>query len=401
MTIRRNARRRIFGLGVILGLAIVSLPASDALAYPTVMSSGLTISKPGVQPGYVIFGAPDGNAYAIDAKGQVARKWSSPLPNTQLGYTRPMANGNLLARVQPMRATAGEDGQRAETTGADSVIELNQNGRVMWTYTDPERSLHHDEERIENGDTLFVCSKDLDRPDVSKRLLKDDCLIEVDKAGKIVWEWQTVDHLDELGLSKEVRAEIMNGYGGDRRGLGAPAPTRGFDYLHMNAASPIPASAGHTDPRFRAGNIIVSYRYISTIAVVDKDSKKIVWKMTGTTIGQHNPHFIPSGVPGTGHVLVFDNGNVDENTNPMHISSRPNSRILEIDPLNNSIAWRYTADMSNRPFWSFFSHYISGAQRQPNGKRGKTLGRSLGRRAQDDDEKHERHDRFGDQPGGQ
>jgi hypothetical protein len=32
-----------------------------------------------------------------------------------------------------------------------------------------------------------------------------------------------------------------------------------------------------------------------------------------------------------------------------------------------SIAWQYTAEMSNRPSWSFFSHYISSAQRQPNG----------------------------------
>jgi hypothetical protein len=40
---------------------------------------------------------------------------------------------------------------------------------------------------------------------------------------------------------------------------------------------------------------------------------------------------------------------------------------VEINPLDNSIAWQYTAEMSNRPIWSFFSHYISSAQRQPNG----------------------------------
>jgi len=148
---------------------------------------------------------------------------------------------------------------------------------------------------------------------------------------------------------------------------GAPPPAGGMDYLHMNAASPIPASAGHTDPRFRAGNIIVSYRFINTIAVVDHASKKIVWKMTGASIGQHNPNFIPAGMPGTGHILVFDNGNVDTNTNPMHIGSRPNSRVLEINPIDNSIVWEYTADKSNLPLWSFFSHYISSAQRLPNG----------------------------------
>ena len=65
--------------------------------------------------------------------------------------------------------------------------------------------------------------------------------------------------------------------------------------------------------------------------------------------------------------MVFDNGYVDGNTNPFRISSRPYSRILEINPLDNSTAWEYTAENSNRSIWTFFSHYISGAQRQSNG----------------------------------
>jgi hypothetical protein len=355
-------RRRLVLVAVLLNLVAVG-----ALAYPTVFQLGLTISKPGVQPGYVIFGAPDGHAYAIDTKGNVAKRWSSPEPNTELGYTRPLANGNLLARLQPARSLSGDAGARAEMAGADSVIEMSQDGRMVWKYTDRVRSLHHDEERMENGNTLLVCSKDLDIPAISKRLLRDDCLIEVDPSGKVVWEWQTADHLDDLELPQEVRAEIMNGYGGQRTGFGAPPPTKGFDYLHMNAASPIPASARHTDPRFKAGNVVVSYRFINTLAVVDKATKKIVWKTVNLTIGQHNPHFLPAGVPGTGHLLVFDNGNVDADTNPRHASSRPNSRVLEINPVDSSIAWEYTAEKSNRPNWSFFSHYISGAERQPNG----------------------------------
>ena len=63
----------------------------------------------------------------------------------------------------------------------------------------------------------------------------------------------------------------------------------------------------------------------------------------------------------------FDNGLVDADTNPRHVSSRPNSRVLEINPVDMSIAWEYNAEKSNRPLWTFFSHYISGAQRQPNG----------------------------------
>jgi hypothetical protein len=64
---------------------------------------------------------------------------------------------------------------------------------------------------------------------------------------------------------------------------------------------------------------------------------------------------------------VFDNGYVDVATNPRRSSSRPFSRVVEINPLDNSIAWIYAADKSDQPIWTFFSHYIGGAQRLANG----------------------------------
>jgi len=185
---------------------------------------------------------------------------------------------------------------------------------------------------------------------------------------------QTADHIDDLELPHEVRAQIMEGYpSGQRTGLPAPAATKGFDYLHMNAASPIPESAGHTDPRFKPGNVIVSYRYINTLAVVDRDTTKIVWKTVGLTIGQHNPHFVPEGLPGTRNLLVFDNGYVDGNTNPYRASTRPYSRVLEINPLDKSIVWEYTAENRNRPIWTLLSQYIY----FPRSKGGRELAEAL------------------------
>ena len=75
---------------IAVGFTLLTIGVLGAYGYPSVFQLGLTISKPGVQPGYVIFGAPDGNAYAIDVMGKVAKKWASPIPNTTLGYTRPL-----------------------------------------------------------------------------------------------------------------------------------------------------------------------------------------------------------------------------------------------------------------------------------------------------------------------
>ena len=299
----------------------------------------------------MIFAAPDGVVYAVDTQGQVVKKWTSPEPNTDLAYTRPLPDGNLLGRIQRREP----DGTLSETGGAD-IIEMTQAGRVVWKYSDPVRILHHDQERMFNGNTLITCSKEIRVPAISQTSLKDDCVIEVDGSGKIVWEWQTADHFDELGLSAEARATVSAG----REVKG------GWDWAHVNAASPIPATTGHSDPRFKPGNVMISYRNLNTIVVVDRESKKIVWK-ANMTIGQHNVHMLPVGVPGTGNVLVFDNGGIPPNANPQRAFARPNSRVLEINPLTMAIVSEYNAEKSGRPIWTFFSHFISSAQRQPNG----------------------------------
>jgi Arylsulfotransferase (ASST) len=339
-------------IAAILGSAVLSFSASEAFAYPTVVNQGMTILKPGVQPGYVIFAAPDGIVYAVNAKGEVVKKWTSPESDAALGYTRPLPNGNLLGRLQRREA----DGTLAETGGAD-IFEMTQAGRVVWKYSDSERMLHHDQERVFNGNTLIACSKEIKVAVVSAKSLKDDCVIEVDGSGKIIWEWQTADHYDELGLSAQARAIILTGR--DVKG--------GWDWAHVNAASPIPANTGHTDPRFKPGNVMISYRNLNMVVVVDKDTKKIVWKADNLTIGQHNIHMLPAGVPGTGNVLVFDNGGIPPNSNPRGAFARSNSRVLEINPLTMSIVSEYTAEKSGRPIWTFFSQFISSAQRQPNG----------------------------------
>ena len=72
MDIRALLRRLILVSTILLAAKIATF------GHATIVPVGLTISKPGVQPGYVIFGAPDGHAHAIEVRGNVAKKWSSP-----------------------------------------------------------------------------------------------------------------------------------------------------------------------------------------------------------------------------------------------------------------------------------------------------------------------------------
>jgi len=125
--------------------------------------------------------------------------------------------------------------------------------------------------------------------------------------------------------------------------------------------------------------VIISSRQASLIAVVARDGS-IVWRLgpdfsrsealraIGQIIGQHHAHLIPKGLPGAGNLLVFDNGGPSGYGDPSPIAptglglfARPNSRVLEINPVTLKLVWSYSSP------GQFFSTNISGAQRLPNG----------------------------------
>src|SRR6516164_7712293 len=100
-------------------------------------------------------------------------------------------------------------------------------------------------------------------------------------------------------------------------------------------------------------NIMLSFRNISTVVMIDRRTGEIYWKLGAPPLsGQHAPTILPNG-----HILLFDNGphRLDE--------TFPFSRVLEIDPATKNIVWKY----QEAPVSNFFSPRISNAQRLPNG----------------------------------
>ena len=99
--------------------------------------------------------------------------------------------------------------------------------------------------------------------------------------------------------------------------------------------------------------VLVSFRNISTVLMIDKASGEITWKIGWDIIArQHDPSLLPNG-----NILIFDNGERRKN------DVRVFSRVVEIDPRTNEIVWEYR----DRPYFNFYSSRISGARRLPNG----------------------------------
>ena len=121
-----------------------------------------------------------------------------------------------------------------------------------------------------------------------------------------------------------------------------------FDYYHMNTINILPETPLSHDPRFRAGNLLVCFRNVSLIAILDKASKQVVWAWgPGELDYPHMPTML-----GNGNILIFDNG-----------TKRKYSRIIELDPVENKVVWEYKAS----PPKNFFTAVEGSAQRLPNG----------------------------------
>lgn len=382
---------------LLLTCLLAALPGL-AFAMPSVYPTGTTIYKPDkCWNGFTVIPALDGNIDGntlIDMNGNVVKVWKGIR--------------GFPARVLPGGHVLGYVGSRPNHQDDTALVQADWNGNIVWKFDrweeirDPGKPpfwsarQHHDyqregnpvgyyapgqEPKVRDGKTLVLAHSNVIKPAISDKLLEDDVIYEVTWDGKIVWEWRASDHFDELGFDEAARNAIhRDPVWGEKRGAG--------DWAHINSMSLLGPNKWFDggDKRFHPDNIIVDGRQINTIWIIDRKSGKIVWKVgpdytatpelrkLGQIIGQHHAHLIPKGLPGAGNILVFDNGGSAGYgaPNPGAVKGvsnavRASSRVLEFDPITLEIVWEYSARTSGYEAFKFFSHYISSAQRLPNG----------------------------------
>ena len=293
--------------------------------------TGLTAFDPDKAcPGYVLYTpmASPGDVYLVDMEGNVAHQWAMPHPPGLYGYLLP--NGNLFYGGK-VRDETWERFPSWKRFKGGVMLEVDPGGNVVWEHRDPDH--HHDHRRTESGGALYMAVEPM-APSLASKVqggvpgsapegMWADVLVEVDADGNRVWEWHAAEHLD-------VKNHIVTH--NDLRD----------EWSHGNTLSPVPG-----------GRVLFSFRNISTVGIVDKASGEIVWELGYETLAQqHDPNMLPNG-----NVLIFDNGSHRRET------GLPFSRAIEVNPANNEIVWEYR----DNPAYNFFSAYISGARRLPNG----------------------------------
>jgi Spy/CpxP family protein refolding chaperone len=392
---------------------------------------GLSISDPRAFQGYNLMSPlASSRTYLFDMQGRAVRTWESDCSPALCPYL--LDNGHVL-RGGSIGVEAQVFGPGPGVGGR--VQEFTWEGDLVWDFRffNARQLPHHDLTRLPNGNVMMIVwdrktAKEAlaagRRPELTgDSHLLSDSLIEIKPTGRttgeVVWEWRLWDHLvQDFDNSKAnygnvaEHPELVNiNYGEDA--LAPIAATKdGADklksvgYIGANAAA---GRAGRGNPDWTHCNavaynpdldqLMISTPHFSEFWIIDHSTTTAEaarhqggrsgkggdllyrWgnprayragkKEDQKLFAQHNAHWIPKGIPGEGHVLVFNNGS----QRPDGSYSSVDEIILAVDSQGRYAYKPGTAYGPEQPVWSyadskktdFYSFFISGAQRLANG----------------------------------
>jgi hypothetical protein len=294
-----------------LGYLVEGGPAPEA--------SGVTRSDPDAWDGYTVYVSSDHpGAFLMDMEGRILHTWTDSLTsiNRMREWTRAWVerDGSIIGI---MRKPA-------------QIRKLDRDSHLLWKYGHLDMRPHHDLEVETDGTVYVLTGRHRRLPWLREEPVIDElvCILKPE-AG-------SVREVDCIDIAEAFRTSEFSDV------LSAPWFGKDGDLFHTNSIDVFKGSIPH--PAFRAGNVLLSFRSIDSIAVLDPDLRQIVWMRRGPWQQQHEARETPDG-----HILLFDNRPDDGQ-----------SRVVEYDVVADTIVWSYTAD-------GFFSRGLGAEQLLPNG----------------------------------
>ncbi len=366
---------------------------------------GILLNEPSAFSGYTLFSPSSSTmTYLIDNEGRLIHSWSSAYKPGQAVYL--LDNGDLLRTANPQSGNAN----RLNAGGAGGRVEkYDWQGHLLWAfeYNNDQHRLHHDVKHLTNGNVLMIAWEYKTAEQaiaagrkptlLSENALWPDHILEVQpdgtSSGTVVWEWHVWDHLIQdydaakanygnVSQHPELIDVNYSALANQQKGSADWNHTNSIAYnpvldqiilsIHnlceiwiIDHSTTTAEAAGHSGGRYGKGGDLL-YRWGNPQA----------YRAGGTGeqqfFGQHDAQWIDEGFPGSGHILVFNNGlrrtagsysTVDEFIPPLD-----NNGIYPALPLGSAYApaaacWCYKAENPT----DFYSSNISGAQRLANG----------------------------------
>jgi hypothetical protein len=306
----------------------------DALGYlagsrPAPSHAGVTRHDPRAGTGInLVTSGHAAEAILIAMDGAELHRWSHPF----WGPHKPLSRRDRLRDPASYwrRAELAGDGALVAIYDDHGVVKLDRDSRPVFR---SEIAAHHDLALLPDGGLFVLARGERRMPElVPDRPLLDDYVVRLDAQGR---ETRRVSLLD--ALQRSPHASLL-----ERRKPGARY------VLHTNTLELLDGSLAGRIPAFRAGNVLVSMLGLDALAVVDLESERVVWALTGGFVDQHDPTLLANG-----RLLLFDNVGLGPGA----------SRLLELDPETGAELWSYRGSAEE----PFYTRWCGAVQRLPNG----------------------------------
>ena len=276
-------------------------------------------------------------AWLVDMDGVVQHTWAvdydslqtdkelipRSYPETYIYWhqARLFPNGDLLVIID----------QYDKSPNGLAMMKIDRDSKVLWIYP---HHVHHDFIMDKQGN-IYAIDQQVRNETVDGLNLElpylDDGLLKLSPDG---------EKLDRISLieafSHSNYASFFNGNSSYNHG----------DYLHTNNVDILKPGLFGAD----SGGILLSFRELSAIAVMDIETSKITWARAGYWHNQHDPDLLENG-----NILLFDNSGA---WHPEQYA-----RVIEFNPESYEIVWEYPGDTGQR----LFSTYRGRQQQLANG----------------------------------
>ena len=370
--------------GPLFGQQTVGLFLNDSLAFN----------------GYTLF-TVNHKTYLIDNCGRLVNTWTSNLDPGLSVYL--LEDGQLLR-------TANRPGDLVGAGGGGRIERYSWEGDLEWSfdYSSTTYRQHHDIEPLPDGNILVLAWEEIPQEEMiaagrdsaaTNKNVWLEHIVEIQPVGTseglVVWEWHARDHLiQDRDSSKanygEVAAhpELIDVNFAAEEGPNFPGIS-GIDWMHGNGIDYHPdrdeillsirnfneffiidhstnteEAADHSGGNSGKGGDIL-YRWGNPMAYQQGDSSDQRF------FYQHDARWIPTGYPGEGNIMVFNNGvarpggaysSVDVLTPPLDANGH---YYLDSNGVYgpSTLSWTYNGGTN----FSFYSSIMSGAHPLPNG----------------------------------
>lgn len=271
-------------------------------------------------------------AELIDPSGTVVQRWKYE-PGRHWDNCELLPDGDLVV--------TGADPTRPGLTGIEDdkrfLMRIAPDNRVVWKRP---MTAHHDVEVTPQGGLLTLSFERRVIPEVHAAVeTRDDAISLLDMEGTVVDRLGLYDVLrkrPEVFRFQTVRPE-------------READTTWVDLFHCNSVEWMRRqNLFGTHPLYSQDYVLVCSRHQDRVFIVDFKRRELVWAWgEGQLDGPHDATLLESG-----RILLFDNG-----------LGRGWSRVLEVDPRTNEIAWEYKSPNPR----DFYTKSKGSCQRLPNG----------------------------------